>query len=103
VHATELGAIPEATTPGRRSKRHAETADEVSLERAERIKTAHNLDFPQGKGTPDELLYSFLQFPNEIVSSNLSVVGISLGHDSVAVTNSIKTVKEIEEARLANR
>jgi hypothetical protein len=50
VHAIELAAIPEVATPGRRSKRRAKTAVEVSLDRAERLKAAHNLDFTSGKG-----------------------------------------------------
>jgi hypothetical protein len=39
-----LAAIPEASTPSHRSKRRASTADQSSLEQAERIKAARNLD-----------------------------------------------------------
>jgi hypothetical protein len=41
----EMAAIPEIETPGRRSKRRAGSVDESSLERAERMKVARNLDF----------------------------------------------------------
>jgi hypothetical protein len=47
----ELAAISEVGTPSRRSKRRADTADEPSLERAERIKATCNLDFNPKKGT----------------------------------------------------
>jgi hypothetical protein len=40
-----LTAIPEAFTPLRSSKRRAVTADQHSLERAERLKAARNLDY----------------------------------------------------------
>jgi hypothetical protein len=41
----EMTAIPEIETPGRRSKHRAGSVDESSLERAERMKVARNLDF----------------------------------------------------------
>jgi hypothetical protein len=44
AQVVDMAAIPEADTPMRRSKRRAETADEPSLERAERIKAARNVD-----------------------------------------------------------
>jgi hypothetical protein len=40
-----MAAISEIETPGRRSKRRAVSVDESSLERAERMKAARNLDF----------------------------------------------------------
>jgi hypothetical protein len=45
-----LAAIPEAVTPTHSSRRRAESAGEHSLDRAERIKAAHNLDFRTEKG-----------------------------------------------------
>jgi hypothetical protein len=41
----EMAAIPERETPGRRSKCRVGSVDESSLERAERMKTARNMDF----------------------------------------------------------
>jgi hypothetical protein len=48
MHEVQMASIPESETPGRRSKRRVETIDESSLERAERMEAARNLDF---KGT----------------------------------------------------
>jgi hypothetical protein len=59
-----MAVIPETETPGRRSKRRAETVDESSMERAERIKAAHNLDF-QGNfelSHPPLFLYQMRMF-----------------------------------------
>jgi hypothetical protein len=41
----ELAAIPEASTPSRKSKRRATSVEEHLLNRAERMKAARNLDF----------------------------------------------------------
>jgi hypothetical protein len=55
LNAIHLAAIPKTESPGR-SKRRADSMDESSLERAERIKAAHNLDF---KGKADSAQLSF--------------------------------------------
>jgi hypothetical protein len=40
AHEEQMAAIPEIETPGRWSKRRAESVDESSLERAKRMKAA---------------------------------------------------------------
>jgi hypothetical protein len=97
VQAIQLTAIPEAETPGRRSKRRAETMDESSLERAERIKTARNLDL---KGNSESAKRSFLQLSDGGVISNLDAVGINLGHDHSSIVSSISNLKQVELDRL---
>jgi hypothetical protein len=74
----KLAAIPEAVTPLRTSKRRADMADQHSLERAERIKAACNLDSTPNLGNTTTSHASFLQFSNEKVVHNLNAVGISL-------------------------
>jgi hypothetical protein len=93
MHAVQLAAIPETKSPGRRSKRRADTVDEFSLERAERIKAARNLDF---KGKPDSAQLSFLQFSNEDVMSNLDVVGINLDHGHTTIDSAISNLRKVE-------
>jgi aspartokinase len=80
----------------RRSKRRADTTGEPSLEHAVRIKAARNLDFNLKKGTKNTSHALFLQFSNEHVVDNLSVVGISLGSNMESVTNSVACVREDE-------
>jgi hypothetical protein len=52
--------------------------NESSLERAERIKVACNLDF---KGNKADAQPSFLHFSNDAVMSNLGAVEISFGQN----------------------
>jgi hypothetical protein len=55
-----LVAIPEVSTPSRRSKRRASTTDQSPLEQAKRIKTAHNLDStPVTDKHPTTRFYNF--------------------------------------------
>jgi hypothetical protein len=56
INAVHLAAFLKTESLGRRSKRRAELADESSLECAERIKAACNLDF---KGKTDSTQLSF--------------------------------------------
>jgi hypothetical protein len=96
-----MTAIPETESPGRRSKRRADMVDESSLERAERIKAARNLDFNSGIGKPDYAHHSFLQFSNDIVIRNLDdAVGINLGHDHSIIDTSISILRQVEQDRL---
>jgi hypothetical protein len=90
MQAVQLATIPETESLGRRSKRRADTMDESSLERVERIQAAHNLDF---KGKPDSAWLSFLQFSKDDVISNLDVVGINLGHDHTTIDSSISNLR----------
>jgi hypothetical protein len=94
-----MAAIPEAMTHLRRSKRRADTADQSSLEQAEKIKAARNLD-PTPKSNKSTPHNSLLQFINEQVVENLSAVGISLGNSTDSIGSTVACVKEIELQRL---
>jgi hypothetical protein len=94
-----LADIPKANTRSRKSKRRADTTAELSMERAERLKAARNLDFTQENGNKNTSHASFLQFPNEIVVDNLNAVGISLGNSKELVSSSVACVKEVELKR----
>jgi hypothetical protein len=88
AQVVDMAAIPEADTPMRRSKRRAETADEPSLERAERIKAARNMDTTQTKGNNSVSQDSFIHYSNEQVVHNLNALGISLGNSLDSVSSS---------------
>jgi hypothetical protein len=76
----EVAAILEASTPSRKSKRRAQLADEHSLDWAERIKAARNLDINSVKGNSSTTESSFIHFSNDNVIKNLQSIGISLGN-----------------------
>jgi hypothetical protein len=96
INAVHLAAIPETESPGR-SKRRAELADESSLECAERIKVAHNLDF---RGKTNSAQFSFLQFSNVDVMNKLDVVGINLDHDHTTIGTAISDLRQVEQDRV---
>jgi uncharacterized protein (DUF1501 family) len=62
TQARMMAAISEASTPSRRAKRRADTAHQASLERAEKIKAAQNLDATPIKGNTEISEKSFLHF-----------------------------------------
>jgi hypothetical protein len=95
-----MAAIPEAETPGRRSKHRAETVDESSMERAERIKAACNLDFQGNSKSPQP---TSILFSDEEVLNNLGVVGISLGQDKSSVTSSWNSLRQVELDRMISK
>jgi hypothetical protein len=96
----ELATIPEVETPSHKSKRRANTGDEHSLDRAERIKAARNLDFTKEKGNISTSQTSFVHFANEYVVDNLLAVGISFGNNKNHISSSVAHIKEIELGRL---
>jgi hypothetical protein len=63
----DKAAIPEASTPSRKSKRRAQSTDEHSLDRAERIKAVRNLDFTSEKGNISMSQTLFVQLSHENV------------------------------------
>ncbi|GJN33417.1 hypothetical protein PR202_gb22015 [Eleusine coracana subsp. coracana] len=71
----ELAAIPEVSTPSRRSKRRAGSADQDMQEQAERLKAARNME----------------KLPEE---------GILLGNDATSINNAIDNIKDLEKNRL---
>jgi hypothetical protein len=95
-----LAAIPDTATPSCASKRRAGSVAKNSLDRAERIKAARNLDFILEKGNCDTSQISFISFSNEHMVDNLEVLGISLGNNVDSVNASVAWVKEVELERL---
>jgi hypothetical protein len=95
----EMAAIPAADTPSRKSKRRADSVDEHSLERAERMKAACNLDLSAGKGTKTRPNSSFIHFSNEHVVDNIRGVGISLGENEEQIRSLVNKIKEVELGR----
>jgi hypothetical protein len=100
VTQREMAAIPEANALSHKSKRRAESADEHSLDRAEWIKAACNLDFTAEKGNISMTHASFIHFSNENVVENLQYVGISLGNSSDQITSLVEWIKEVEIERI---
>jgi hypothetical protein len=87
-----FAAIPEASTPSRKSKRRAASADEHSLERAEKIKAAKNLDAPLKQGNQTAEI-TFLNLSTEYVSHNLANLGMCLGNDTAAVHSTMTSLR----------
>jgi hypothetical protein len=85
----EMAAILEASTPLCKSKRRAQSVDEHSLDRAERIKAVQNLDFNSVNGNSSTTEYPFAHFSNDNVIENLQSIGISLGNSSDQISLSI--------------
>jgi hypothetical protein len=88
-----LAVIPEMESPGR-SKRRAES----SMEQAERIKAARNLDFD---GNTNHSQPSSLLFSDANVLNNLGVVGILLGNDKFAISSSLLCLINSEMDRIS--
>lgn len=100
---TSMAVIPEAATGSsvsRRSKRRADTVDEDTGTRAERLKACRNLETEFVEGNQTE---SFLHFSDSNFISNLHTVGISLGVDDSDTKQSINLLKNVEKERLENR
>lgn len=100
---SSMAAIPEAATGSsvsRRSKRRADTADEDTETRAERLQACRNLEMEFVEGNQPE---SFLHFSDSNFISYLHIVGISLGVDDNSTKESISLVKNVEKDRLENR
>jgi hypothetical protein len=93
TQAADLAAIPKASTPSRkRSKRRAGSADEHSMDRAERMKAAKNLDAPLKQGNnPTE--QSFINFTSEQISHDLENLGFCLGQDTESISASVTAYK----------
>jgi hypothetical protein len=66
----DFAAILEASTPSRKSKRRAQSADEHSLDRAE-----------------------FVHLSNDFVTKNLQSIGILLGNSSDQITLSVNGLR----------
>jgi hypothetical protein len=96
----DLVAIPEAETPSCKSKRRSKIVDENSLDRAEWIKAAWNLDFTSKKGNNSKSNVSFVHLSNENVIDKLQGVSISLVNSSDQIISSITQIKEAEIERM---
>jgi hypothetical protein len=82
----DFAAILEASTPSRKSKRRAQSADEHSLDWSEWIKAARNLDFNSMKGNSSTTESLFIHLSNDYVTKNLQSIGISLGNSYDQIT-----------------
>jgi hypothetical protein len=60
--------IPEASTLSRKSKRRAQSAEEHSLDRAERMKAARKLNFAFEKGNDSDTQTSLLRIYSPLES-----------------------------------
>jgi len=92
----KLAAIPEASpvqAMARRSKRQAVTADEVCLDKAERLKSSR---LEGDTNHPN----SFINFSDELITSSYSSIGITLGSDFTSVKGWIAHLKKVESDRL---
>jgi hypothetical protein len=98
-----MAAVPEASPPSCRSKRHAENADQTNLERAEKLKASRNLDISFNQGTTDSHGTSFLQFTKDHVIDNLVSVGIYLGNGEPEVEKAVSSIKSREFDRLSDK
>jgi hypothetical protein len=65
------------------------TVDQSSLEQAERIKAACNLDSTPKSGNRQTSHHWFLQFSNDQIVENLNVVGITLGNNSESISAAV--------------
>ncbi|CAD6260963.1 unnamed protein product [Miscanthus lutarioriparius] len=81
-------------TPIRGSKRREATADEDSLDRAERLVAMKNLEIPAKNGK--NFNNSVLSISDNAISSNLNNVGISLGSNENDIFRSISEIKSSE-------
>jgi hypothetical protein len=99
----DLAAIPEAETPSCKSKRRSETVDENSLDRAERIKAARNLDFTSEKSNSSKSNVSFVHLSNKNVIDKLQGVGISLVNSSDQIISSVPQIKEAKIERILDQ
>ena len=92
----ELAAIPEALpvqAKAHKSKPQAVTADEVRLDKAERLKSSR---LEGDTKHPN----SFINFSDELITSNYSSIGITLGSDFISVKGWIAHLKKVESDRL---
>jgi hypothetical protein len=99
VQVKKMAAILEASPPSRRSKRWAETADKIKLERAEKMKVARNLDPSPQKGIIESPDKSFLNYSSEQVADNLNTIGIFLGTRNLDIGNVVERLKVLENDR----
>jgi hypothetical protein len=97
----EIAAIPEASTLSHKRKRRAQSPDKHSLDRAERMKAARNLDFTSENGNSSDAQTSFVQFSNCNVIENLQFIGISLGDSADQISLVVERIKEVEIERTA--
>jgi hypothetical protein len=86
----DFAAILEASTPSCKSKWRAQSTDEHSLDRAEQIKAAHNLDFNKANGNNNKTHSSFIHLSNDFVTKNLQSIGILLGNYSDQINISVE-------------
>ena len=86
-------------TPTRRtSKRRANSLDEHSLDRAQRLTAMRNLDVP--KGTRPSA--SFLSLTDDCIISNITNLGVLMGVSESQSKCVTRHIRELEHGRLAS-
>ena len=98
VAAAVCDDLEEETPTRRSSKRRANSLDEHSLARAQRLTAMRNLDAP--KCTQHSA--SFLSMSDDHISSNISNLDVILGANDSLVKLATKQIRELEQGRIAN-
>jgi hypothetical protein len=96
------GKLGGTMSPGRSSKRIASNMDQVSTEKAAKLKARQNLEFTYTKGNCSQLSTFAFRDDSCLVKST-NDLGILLGVDSCQVHKSLDLLREIECQRLIER
>ena len=86
-------------SPMRLSKRNATTVDQDSLEKATKLKARNNLDSAADKGKKPQPC-SFISRDDSSLLDSTKSLGIVLGANEQAISDSIKFLREVELFRL---
>jgi hypothetical protein len=89
-----------AVSPARASKKNTSTLDQHSLEKATKLKARKNLDASSVKGN-ETLPHSFDILNDSMLLPTTSLLGISLGSNEQEVSLSLKSLRDIEFARMS--
>ena len=89
-----------AVSPVRASKRNVSTSDQDSLEKAMKLKARKNLNASSVKGN-ETLPHSFDILDDSMLLHTTSSLGISLGSNEQEVSLSLKSLRDIEFARMS--
>jgi len=89
-----------AVSPVRASKRNVSTLDQDSLEKAMKLKARKNLNASSVKGN-ETLPHSFDILDDSMLLHTTSSLGISLGSNEQEVSLSLKSLRDIEFARMS--
>lgn len=92
-----LVAIPEVVASDlHRSKQRANNNDEVVMNHSSKLKAIKDVDVKHFEGANPKA-FSFLHFPDEIIHSSFSIIGIILGNDDTTIRDSVIDMTKVEE------